>query len=38
MRCGVDMCMAVVNRAKWGGDVYGGGVECEVVWRWVWRW
>ena len=57
------MGMAVVKSARWGGDGYGGGEECEVVlyrppptrvrggvdmgmavvecelgWRWVWRW
>ena len=38
MRGGVDMCMAVVKSARWCGDVYGDGEECDVVWRWVWRW
>ena len=38
MRSGVVMCMAVVKSAKWCGDGYGGGEECEVVWRWVRRW
>ena len=38
MRCGVEMGMAVVKSARWCGDGYGGGEECEVVWRWVWRW
>ena len=33
----VEMGIAVVNSARWGGDGYGGGEECEVVWRWVWR-
>ena len=38
MRVGVEMGMAVVKSVRWGGDGYGGGEECEVGWRWVWRW
>ena len=38
MRGGVEMGMAVVKSAMWGEDGYGGGEECEVGWRWVWRW
>ena len=34
----VEMGMAVMTSARWGGDGYGGGEECEVGWRWVWRW
>ena len=36
MWCGDGM--AVVKSARWCGDGYGGGEECEVVWRWVRRW
>ena len=32
------MGMAVVKSARWCGDGYGGGEECEVVWRWACRW
>ena len=38
MRGGVEMGMAVMTSAKWGGDGYSGGEECDVGWRWVWRW
>ena len=34
----MEMCMAVMAGARWGGDGYGGGEEWEVGWRWVWRW
>ena len=30
MRGGVEMGMAVVKSARWGGDGYGGGEECDV--------
>ena len=32
------MGTAVVKSMMWCGDGYGGGEECEVVWRCVWRW
>ena len=38
MRGGVEMGTAVVKSAMWCGYVYGGGEECEVGWRCVWRW
>ena len=30
MRGGVEMGMAVMTSARWGGDGYGGGEEWEV--------
>ena len=30
VKSGVEMGMAVVKSARWGGDGYGGGEECEV--------
>ena len=27
---GVEMGMAVVKSARWSGDGYGGGEECDV--------
>ena len=31
VRGGVEMGMTVVKSARWCGDGYGGGEECEVV-------